>query len=70
MHLHRLLENSTDAARHDQIQPSSPVDWSTDEEDDFPPISGLQESFGGETQPTPIVVHDQIPLAEDNGFDT
>lgn len=55
--------------RYDQIQTSAPIDWSAEEEHDLPPISGLQESFGGEVQPAPPVVDDQVP-PEDDGFIT
>lgn len=50
-------------------QPSGPIDWSAEEEHDLPPISGLQESFGGEPQPTATVTEDQAP-PEDDGFTT
>ncbi|KAF9792582.1 hypothetical protein BJ322DRAFT_57937 [Thelephora terrestris] len=50
-------------------QPSGPIDWSAEEEHDLPPISGLQESFGGEPQPPTVTVDDQAP-PEDEGFTT
>jgi len=70
VHLHRSLDDSVDIVRRDQTQPSGPIDWSAEDEHDLPPISGLQESFGGETQPTPTVVDDQVPPPQDDGFAT
>ena len=64
-----LPYNSADTARNDQIQTSAPIDWSAEDEHDLPPISGLQESFGGEAQPAPPVGDDQVP-PEDDGFTT
>ena len=61
--------NSADTARNDQIQTSAPIDWSAEDEHDLPPISGLQESFGGEAQPALPVVDEQVP-PEDDGFTT
>jgi len=61
--------NSADAGCNDQVQTSAPIDWSAEEEHDLPPISGLQESFGGEAQPAPPAVDDQVP-PEDDGFTT
>jgi len=64
-----LSYNSADTARNDQIQTSAPIDWSAEDEHDLPPISGLQESFGGEAQPALPVVDEQVP-SEDDGFTT
>lgn len=64
-----LPYNSADTGRNDQIVTSAPIDWSAEDEHDLPPISGLQESFGGEAQPAPPVVDDQVP-PEDDGFTT
>ena len=61
--------NSADMLCHGQTQPSGPIDWSAEDDHDLPPISGLQESFGGEVQPTATVVDDQAPPAEE-GFTT
>jgi len=67
--LHRHPDNSANAVRRDQIQVSAPIDWAAEDEHDLPPISGLQETFGGEVQPAPPVVDDQAP-PEDDGFTT
>ena len=64
-----LPYNSADRAHNDQIQLSAPIGWSAEDDHDLPPISGLQESFGGEAQPAPPVVDDQVP-PEYDGFTT
>jgi hypothetical protein len=61
--------NSVDTACNNQIQTSAPIDWSAEDEHELPPISGLQESFGGEAQPAPPVIDEQVP-PEDDGFTT
>lgn len=64
-----LTGKPIDIISHDQTQPSGPIDWSSEVEHELPPISGLQESFGGEAQPATTVVEEQAP-PEDGGFTT
>lgn len=68
--MRRYPDNSADTAHHGRVQTPPSLDWAAEEDEhELPPISGLQESFGGEIQPAPPAVDDQPP-PEDDGFTT